>query len=118
MLKNIPRAFLILMVFSVMSTAAFAQAGGFVGPGPDVTTVEEVKQMKDDAKVTLHGYIMKQHAHELYLFQDGTGTVLVEIDADKWGGQTVTPGDKVQIQGEIDIDKSRFKIDVESISKL
>jgi len=113
------RSIVFLFVFLFMSSFAFAQGkGGFVGPGQDVSSVEEAKAMKDDSKVTLHGYIMKQHAGDKYLFQDGSGTVLVEIDDDKWAGQTITPADKVEIQGEVDIDKSLFKIDVKRLKRL
>ena len=52
-----------------------------------------------------------------YTFQDGTGTMTVEIDKDIWNGQTVTPQDTVLISGELDKDGDRTKLDVERLMK-
>ena len=50
------------------------------------------------------------------MFNDDSGSVKVEIDDKKWGGQNVSPQDKVEIRGEVDT--HRFKpadIEVDSI---
>ena len=119
MMHAILRNAVFLFVFLAMGGVAFAQGqGGFIGPGPNVVTVEEAKAMKHDSKVVLQGYIMKQHSGDKYLFQDGSGSIVVEIDHKKWAGQTVTPADKIEIHGEVDVERSQIKIDVDSLKKL
>lgn len=92
-------------------------AGGFVGPGPDKVSAAQAKDMKDDAKVMLEGNIVKHLGGENYLFQDESGTIIVEIDADEWQGQQITPEDTVQIHGEVDKDFFGIEIDVDRIVK-
>ena len=104
-------------------SAASAQAkkhyGGFVGPETQYspTTVAEVKNLSDDARVMLQGNIISSMGDEDYMFKDSTGTIKVEIDKKKWDGMTVTPQDMVDIRGKVD--KHWFgepEIDVKSIS--
>jgi uncharacterized protein (TIGR00156 family) len=99
------------------------QDGGFRGPGPAPVTVAQAKRMRDDAKVTLRGNIVKHLGGEYYEFKDDTGTITVEIDEDIWRGQNIGPEDLVEIHGEIEKDwvgtaSSRTKIDVDRITKL
>lgn len=89
--------------------------GGFVGPEKATTTVADAKLQRDDTYVVLQGNILQRHGHDKYLFQDSTGTIIVDIDNHKWNGLTVTPNDKVEIRGEVDKDWNSTEIDVESI---
>lgn len=119
---------LCLALVFALSAPAFAQqggfsgdnagaSGGFTGPGPGVITVEEAKSRRDDAKVVLMGNITHSLGGEHYTFRDATGSVTVEIDHDKWKGQTISPSDLVEIQGEVDSEWTSFKIDVDRITK-
>lgn len=134
-MKKLP---MIALVTALASTAAFAQNGGFQGPGTtpntnnttttqqggfsgpsaSVTTVAEALKMRDDSWITLRGNIEQQVGHDRYIFRDSTGTVTVEIDKKYWNGQTITPKDKVEIQGEVDKDWNEFEIDVKRITKI
>lgn len=110
-----------------LSAAATAQAaegggftgnkGGFTGPGPAVVSVEQARGMRDDAKVHLSGNIIQHLGKDKYLFRDASGTIHVEIDHDKWGGQSVGPEDLVEIYGEVDKDWNSVEIDVDRIVK-
>ncbi len=95
-----------------------ASAGGFSGPSVTATTIEQAKSLRDDAKVTLRGYIEKSLGGDNYLFKDETGTITVDIDSHRWNGQNVTPKDKVELQGEVDKDWNSVEIDVDRIIKL
>lgn len=95
-----------------------AQAGGFSGPGPSVSTVEQAKGMRDDARVALRGNIVQHLGKDKYLFKDATGSIRVEIDHDKWGGLNVTPNDMVELHGEVDKDWNSVEIDVDRIVKV
>ena len=104
---------------SVASAQAKKHYGGFVGPEMQYspTTVAEVKNLSDDARVMLQGNIISSMGDEDYMFKDSTGTIKVEIDKKKWDGMTVTPQDTVDIRGKVD--KHWFgepEIDVKSIS--
>lgn len=92
--------------------------GEFTGPSASSTTVDKVKTMRDDARVTLQGYIDARLGHDTYTFRDSTGTITVEIDDKRWRGQTITPQDKVQIEGKVDKDWNSVEIDVKNITKI
>ncbi len=98
--------------------AAGGKGGGFSGPGPAVSTVEQAKSMRDDANVTLKGSIVQSLGGDHYLFRDATGEIRVDIDHDKWNGQTVTPADTVELRGEVDKDWNSVEIDVDHVSKI
>ena len=93
-------------------------AGGFSGPGLAPTTAKEAATLRDDARVVLRGSIVQHLGKDKYLFKDDSGTIRVEIDGDKWGGQTITPKDAVEIHGEVDKDWNSVEIEVDRIIKL
>ena len=100
----------------VISGAAEAQTGGFSGPdNRRVVTVVEAAAMPDDSNVRLVGYVTEVVGSEEYLFQDETGTIVVEIDADDWNGVDVTPALRVQLSGEVDRERDRVEIEVDSV---
>lgn len=130
--KMMSRIIMVLAVMAMLALgagAAFAQhnnggysgpggqsgQGGYVGPGPNLVSVEQAKEMWDDSHVALRGYIVQSLGDEHYLFKDDTGTVNIEIDHDKWRGQKVEPNTLVEIQGEIDKDWGNTKIDVDYV---
>lgn len=94
--------------------------GGFNGPRVQgVNTVAGALKAWDDTMVTLRGNILRQVAHEKYEFKDSTGTMMIEIDDDKWYGLSVNPNDEVEIYGEVDKDAFKpTKIDVKRIIKV
>ncbi len=102
-------------------TGQTASSGGFSGPTQGINSVQQVLDsgiFSDDTSVILTGHIQAALGKEKYLFSDNTGTITVDIDKDKWLGQTVTPDTKVQLFGEIDRDISKVKIDVDAIKVL
>lgn len=114
----------------VASSSVFAQGfvgnisqtqSGFSGPTQGISTVKQVLDsgmFSDDMPVTLTGRIKSSLGGEMYLFADSTGEVTVEIDHDKWFGQSATPTTNVQIMGEIDKNMSGVKVDVDVIKIL
>ncbi len=93
------------------------QKGGFKGP-QNVVTVKEAKEMKDDSWVTVRGTIEKRLSDDDYLFRDETGTLSVEIDDKTWQGQSVSPKDKVELQGEIDKAFNDAQLEVKQVRKI
>jgi uncharacterized protein (TIGR00156 family) len=99
-------------------TQTQTQQGGFVDNDANLTTALKVKDQKDDSWVKLRGNITERLSDDRYLFRDTTGTVNVEIDHKRWNGQTITPQDKVEIQGKVDKEWNEFEIDVKQVIKL
>ncbi|MDO4709241.1 MAG: NirD/YgiW/YdeI family stress tolerance protein [Pseudomonadota bacterium] len=95
------------------------QQAGFSGPSQQgVTTVANARRLRDDTKVLLQGQIVSHKYGDIYLFQDASGSVDVDIDDEDWHGQQIGPNDRVEIRGEVDRGVRSFKIDVDSIRKL
>ncbi len=92
--------------------------GGFVGGKESIVTVRQVKEMRDDVNVVVKGKILQRLGDEKYLFEDGTGSITVEIDKKDWRGQTVTPDDTVKLYGEVDRGILKTEIDVDYVEKM
>lgn len=103
---------------SATATQTQSQQGGFADHNANLTTAQKVKEMKDDSWVKLRGNITQRLSDDRYTFRDETGTVNVEIDHKRWNGVTVTPQDKVEIQGKVDKEWNEFEIDVKQINKI
>lgn len=105
--------------FSSTALAGRNSGGGFNGPtAPDVkVTVEEAKNLSDEAPVILTGKIEENLGNEKYLFRDATGIITIEIDDDKWNGVTITPEDTVEVHGEIDKGFTKFEVEAKSVVK-
>ena len=96
---------------------ANAQAGGYTGPSVNTATVAQALKMSNDTPVVLQGKIIKSLGGDKYTFADDTGEITIEIDSEKWHGQSVGENDTVEIKGEVDKDLLSLKVDVDSITK-
>ena len=92
--------------------------GGFAGGENVILTVEQVKGMNDNSKVWVEGSIIQKNGDEKYLFQDSTGSIMVEIDDDAWHGLVIGPTDTVRIYGEVDHGLFNTEIDIDYIEKM
>ncbi len=115
----------IVAVLGVMiSASGFAASGDGMNNntsnnGVTVVSVEEVRNMADNAPVVVRGYMVRQNGENSYIFQDSTGTINLEIDDADWGGLTVTPNDYVEVWGAVDRNgMSVMEIDVSAIKKI
>ncbi|MCA9499762.1 MAG: NirD/YgiW/YdeI family stress tolerance protein [Nitrospira sp.] len=80
-----------------------------------ITTVSVAQEAKDDTWVTLSGSILRQVGEERYLFQDATGTIIVDIDHEDWGKVTANPETTLRISGEIDREWWTTEVEVERV---
>lgn len=115
----------IMAVVGVIATVpAFAGPGNMANNNMnnnmvEVMTVEQVRAAGDNTPVVMQGYLLRQNGENSYVFQDTTGTINMEIDAEDWGGLTVSPNDFVEIWGEVDKNgMSMIEVDVSAIKKL
>lgn len=91
----------------------------YVGPNssPQLTQVAEIlKNPKDDADVIVRGQLLRQVRDEKYMFSDGSGEILVEIDDDDFPRQPVDETTTVELIGEVDTGRRRApEIDVDTV---
>lgn len=101
-------AFIAFPAYAAFQGPGSDQVGGFKGPGstPEISTVQQIANLPDDARVTLTGNIVEKitGTRDKYTFRDDTGTIRVEIDKKHFRGQEVTPETKVRISGKVDKD--------------
>jgi uncharacterized protein (TIGR00156 family) len=93
--------------------AAFAFAGFCMGSasaqyvGPSENTVAQnvkgiLDKPEDDQMVTLQGHLLRKTGNEKYIFSDGTGEIVAEIDDDEFPAERVDDKTRVEIYGEVD----------------
>ena len=92
--------------------------GGFVNENEVVVTVKQVNEMRDDIPVIVQGKILQRIGDDMFLFEDATGSISVEIDDDSWRGQTITPSDTVKLYGDVDRGIFKTEIDVDYVQKM
>ena len=103
--------------------------GAMAGPGntmnhgmmnntqPAVWTVTEVVALPDETPVVMRGRITKNMGNNIFVFEDNSGTIMMEIDEESWNGNTVRVDDIVTIYGNVDKGDNYTEIDVESVVK-
>lgn len=84
---------------------------------PTYWSVMEIMNLPDNSPVVLHGKITKNMGDEVFLFEDSTGTIMLEIDEEDWNGNTVTVDDVVTVYGNLDKNDGYIEVDVNSIQK-
>ena len=117
---------------SLLALIAFMPiCGAFAGPGknmnnnmnnnmnmqPAVWTVTEVMSLPDDTPVVMRGRITKNMGNDIFVFEDGSGTIMLEIDEESWNGNTVRVDDIVTVYGSVDKGTNYTEVEVESIVK-
>ena len=96
-------------------------AAGFEGPGVAATATRaaDVLGAQDDAPCVLEGHLVEKlpRRKHRYLFEDHSGQVVVEIDNKIFEQLTITPKDKVRLQGHVDWNRKRpNEVEVDSLS--
>lgn len=91
---------------AVLSFPAHAQ---YTGPSEiaQITVAEILKNPVDDQDVRIQGHLLRQTAHDKFVFSDGTGEIVAEIKAKHFAGQTLDEKTKVELIGEVDTSLKR-----------
>ena len=112
--KNMKKIYTIALVSAFISGAAFAGAGmnnntatitttTVVEPVVDtIVTVNQIPNMMDNQNVVMTGYIIETLGDEMYVFQDATGTINIEIEPVVLGEMIIMPDTKMNIKGQVD----------------
>lgn len=61
------------------------------------------------------GKITKQVKHDKFIFTDGTGEVLLEIEDDVWDGADIKQNEEFIVKAKVDTHKKRHKNHLEAI---
>lgn len=104
--------------FQPATSAPASTKGGFMPDNETIVTVKQVMEMRDDVPVIVQGHIVQRMGDEMYLFEDSTGNIRIEIDDDDWRGQTIAPTDTVKLYGEVDRGIFKTEIDIDYVEKL
>ena len=101
------------------SLLAMPVAAQYVGPNstPQQKQVAEIlKNPIDDEDVTIQGHLLRKLRDEKYVFSDGSGEIVAEIDDDDFPGQPIDEKTKVELVGEVDTSRRRPpEIDVDTV---
>lgn len=84
---------------------------------PTYWSVTEVVSLPDNTPVTMRGRITKNLGDNIYVFEDSSGTIMMEIDEEDWNGTTVRVDDVVTVYGNVDKGSDYVEIDVNSIRR-
>lgn len=115
------KAVITLLFLFAASTPTYADktSGGFTGPDSrKLVTTLEVDALPDDAEIKLVGYIVRKTGDEKYEFKDEAGVLIVEIDDDVWRGLEISPEDKVELIAEVDRERAKVEIEVDSLRRV
>ena len=80
-------------------------------------SVTEVISLPDNTPVVMRGRITKNMGNNIFVFEDSSGTIMMEIDEESWNGNTVRVDDIVTVYGNVDKGSNYTEVDVESIVK-
>lgn len=112
----------VVMTTALIATTTFAVANTAVNQSAiaplAIQSVKQALTLKDDTKVQLKGYIVKDVGDEKYQFRDQTGTITVEVDDELWHSKPISAKTPVTIIGEIDVDykpEKRIEVDVDQV---
>ncbi|WP_114801139.1 NirD/YgiW/YdeI family stress tolerance protein [Moraxella canis] len=87
-----------------------------VMPTAQNSTIAQAKTFRDDTKVAVQGKLTRYVGDEKFELQDGTGSIIVEIDDDYYQNNPQSlVGKTVIIHGEIDRDDRRIEIDAKRL---
>ena len=107
-----------LTLIALLVTLSTPALANFTGPNAvNTNTVQGALNARDEAPVVLTGNITQALGNEIYMFKDATGEIRIEIDAEDFHQQTVSPQDTVTIHGEVDNEWTHKKVDVDFIQK-
>ena len=104
------------ILISTLAAPAWAQ---FTGQGSQVATptvAEILAKPVDGQMVRVQGHLLSTIKSETYMFSDGTGEIVMEIDDDDFPKQPVSEKTRIEVVGEVDTGLRRPpEIEAESV---
>lgn len=81
----------------------------------NISKVSSVQNMPDNSKVYLQGYLTQKLGDEMYMFQDDSGTMNIEIDDDLINENTIVPTNVVWVAAEVNKSGDITSLEAEDI---
>jgi len=98
-----PRHFLAAaLVAGAFALPVHAQYVGPSDAASSPTVASILEKPVDDQNVRLTGHLLRKIGDEKYIFSDGTGEIVVEIDDDDFPPQSIDAKTQVELVGEVD----------------
>lgn len=115
--------FLSLLTATGLLFGAFAVANAGTMPSSTeaekpISQVSDVSNMPDDTTVYIQGYLIQNLGNEMYMFQDSSGTIAIEIDDELLGSNAAQPNALVWIVAEVNKDGQVTSLEAEEIQFL
>lgn len=107
----------LLPVFGAMAANNNSATNVIHQNAPVYWSVTEITDLPNNTPVVLLGRITKNMGNEMFVFEDASGTIMLEIDEEDWNGNTVRVDDVVTVYGHIDRDGNVTEVEVDSIVK-
>ncbi len=105
-----------MVLVALVAAAATAECRESVSG--DVTTVAEARISSADTKAVLHGFFVKKINDNKYVFQDKTGEIIVDLNANGAGSLLADGKAEVALEGRVEQDLTFAGIEAQKISVL
>jgi len=103
----------------LLGAIALPVSAQYTGQGTKVATptvAEILSKPVDGQMVRVQGQLLRKEKSETYIFSDGTGEIVMEIDDDDFPKQPVSEKTKIEVVGEVDTGLRRPpEIEAESV---
>ena len=106
------------VMFGALSTATAGNMPATSSAEKPISQVSDVNNMPEDTTVYIQGYLIQNLGNEMYMFQDDSGTIAIEIDDDLLASNTVAPNALVWIVAEVNKDGQVTSLEAEEIQFL
>ena len=122
-----------LVISTVIATTSFSVTAAFISNTPQPTqvqgsdlypthkintTISDKILWKDDQQFFLKGKITKQVKKDKFLFTDGTGEVVLEIEDEDWDGVDIQQDEEFIVKAQVDVkDKGTKELEAIEIFK-
>ncbi len=106
------------IMFGAFSAANAGTTPSAAGTEKPISQVSDVSNMPDDTTVYIQGYLIQNLGNEMYMFQDDSGTIAIEIDEDLLASNAVQPNALVWIVAEVNKDGQVTSLEAEEVQLL
>lgn len=108
------------LLFGAFSAANAGTMSSATSSGTDkpISHVSDINSMPDDTTVYIQGYLIQNLGNEMYMFQDDSGTIAIEIDDELLASNTTQPNALVWIMAEVNQDGQVTSLEAEEIQFL
>ena len=106
------------MTFGMLSDASAGNMPASAATDKPISQVSDVNNMPEDTTVYIQGYLIQNMGNEMYMFQDDSGTIAIEIDDDLLASNAVAPNALVWIVAEVNKDGQVTSLEAEEIQFL